>query len=481
MKLPIPLLSGLIVIVFSTPLIAAEKAGGKAREAVLKAYDANKDGQLNQEEKAEILKAYDADQNGKLDKSERKALVKAVSQKQDDDSQDGTTPEPVDQSYDLSAQPKHTMADWKPVKRTTEQIALVEKNVAKSGTDSWHRIFYRNKAYKCGLSGYYTFVVIEPKNSPGKKAPLWVYLHGGGYGYFDKQGEYQTLKFQNKDTYNHEESFETLGAVNKGKPVFDKNDRLVDVDTTLVRRLKEGYRVLVVSLGDHDLYSGMGTPYAHNPKGGEVNGLQATMAAVEYTVANYPTTHVFAHGTSAGSFGVYALGFAFAQEGIHLNGVVMDCGIVTPRMIAISTVLAKEKKFPLPKKYSTELVVAKIGLMVNMDYPFYPEAAVRAGFRSVPMLVIAGHRDPLYGGPFPPIPEARAAGFGNNEWIIDGLRQEIKKQKDSPHKVVIVNTGHVPTVQHKLAGHAIHDEVDQFVQKFTSSSKPCPFDKAAAK
>ena len=31
---------------------------------------------------------------------------------------------------------------------------------------------------------------------------------------------------------------------------------------------------------------------------------QATMAAIDYTVANYPTTHVWAHGTSAGSIGV---------------------------------------------------------------------------------------------------------------------------------------------------------------------------------
>jgi len=171
---------------------------------------------------------------------------------------------------------------------------------------------------------------------------LWVYLHGGGYGYFDKKGKYQTLKNQNKDTWNHEENFETLTRVNNGKPVFDKG-RFVDVDTTLTRRVKEGYRVLVVSMGDHDIYCGMGTPYVHNPKGGEVNGLQATMAAVEYTVANYPTTHVFAHGTSAGSIGAFALGFAFAQEGINLNGVVMDSGLITPRMIAISTVLAKKK------------------------------------------------------------------------------------------------------------------------------------------
>jgi hypothetical protein len=108
-----------------------------------------------------------------------------------------------------------------------------------------------------------------------------------------------------------------LRKINPNHPIIKQRR---PVDNTITRRLKEGYRVLVVSYGDHDLYSGLGTPYPNNPKGGEVNGLQASMAAVEYTVANYPTTHVFTHGTSAGSFGAYALGFAFAQEGIKLNG-----------------------------------------------------------------------------------------------------------------------------------------------------------------
>ena len=52
--------------------------------------------------------------------------------------------------------------------------------------------------------------------------------------------------------------------------------------------------LLVPSLCDHDNYSGRGAPYPNNPNpnGGvrQVNGLQATMAAVDYTVANYPST-----------------------------------------------------------------------------------------------------------------------------------------------------------------------------------------------
>ena len=46
------------------------------------------------------------------------------------------------------------------------------------------------------------------------------------------------VKFQNKDTYNHEESFETLSKVNAGNPVF-KDGKFVGGDNTMTRRLKK--------------------------------------------------------------------------------------------------------------------------------------------------------------------------------------------------------------------------------------------------
>ena len=57
--------------------------------------------------------------------------------------------------------------------------------------------------------------------------------------------------------------------------------------------------------------------------------MQATMSALEYTVSNYPTTHVFVHGTSAGSSGAYNLAMSFAVEGIHLTALVSD-SVVSP-------------------------------------------------------------------------------------------------------------------------------------------------------
>ena len=382
--------------------------------------------------------------------------------------------------------PKHTLKDWKPVVRATEKIALVSEEVMTSGKDSWKLKFYRNTAYKCGLSGHYTFVIIEPRNAPGKEAPLWVYYHGGGMGYFDKEGVYRTLKFQNKDTYNHEETFETLSKVNGGNPVF-KDGKFVGGDNTLSRRLKEGYRMLVMGYGDHDQYSGKGTPYPNNPKGGQVNGLQASMAAVEYTVAKHPTTQVFAHGPSAGSSGAYSLAFAFAQEGVNLTGVVMDSKIVTPRsspvimaMAANNSRIAPKSAFEIVKRDNqkfwiggTQGLIDKVGVMTNPDYPFYPEAAVKADFRSVPMLVLVGKKDPFFGARAPVIPQAKAAGMGNPEWLFDGLRQAIETQKDTPHQLLVLNAGHVPTV--KKNGHPVHDQVDAFVRKTTSARTSYPF------
>jgi len=197
------------------------------------------------------------------------------------------------------------------------------------------------------------------------------------------------------------------------------------------------------------------------------------MAAVEYTVANYPTTHVLAHGTSAGSFGAYALGFAFAQEGIHLNGVVMDSGVATPRQIRILDAFAGKEGFPQPGNFMAEGAIKKIGVMIDPRLPFYPEAAVRAGYNSVPMLIVGGKMDPFSGGDFPPIPEAKAAGLCNCYWVLEGLRKAVREQPNSPHQFLFLDDwGHVPTIRDKCPA---HDVVDAFIRRTSSSKAPYPF------
>ena len=64
----------------------------------------------------------------------------------------------------------------------TSKIAFVSSTTV----NGWKYDFYRNSAYPCSISGYQTFVVgTKVGSSPTASAPLWVWLHGGGVGYFD--------------------------------------------------------------------------------------------------------------------------------------------------------------------------------------------------------------------------------------------------------------------------------------------------------
>ena len=72
----------LIILSLSAPTLfgqAKSNDRGKVMEAVVAKYDTNKDGQLDEKERAVILKAFDLDGSGDLDKNEKRALAKALS------------------------------------------------------------------------------------------------------------------------------------------------------------------------------------------------------------------------------------------------------------------------------------------------------------------------------------------------------------------------------------------------------------------
>ena len=356
------------------------------------------------------------------------------------------------------------------VVRDSNKVVLAHKETVSFVGSEWKLDSYRNLGYNSGLSGNYTFLVAEPLDNPGAEAPLWVYLHGGGIGYFDEQGVYHATGNQTQDTWNHEETFEGLRKIGL-RPIIDKNGQ--PIDNTVTRRIKEGYRLLVVSMSDHDLYLGLGTPYSNNPKGGEVNGLQATMAAIDYTVANYPTTHVFAHGTSAGGLGVWGLAVGFAADGKPLTGVVSDSGLSTPRSRLIFAAFSGTPRYPYAADFDFDGVVNKIGAFADHRFQFHPETQVSAGFDDVPALFIAGKADPrALGGNQPPIAEAAAAGLNNVDWVYDGIRQAVADQPDSPHKVSVIDgAGHSPTNKPGVA----NDIVDDFISQVLLADPPHPF------
>lgn len=355
------------------------------------------------------------------------------------------------------------------VTRDSSQVVLAHNETANGFGSSWELNFYRNMAYSCGLSGNYSFLVVEPADNPGAEAPLWVFLHGGGSGYFDDNQVYRTLKNQDQDTWNHEETFDDLFDGTLLRLTFPNN---VLKDVTLARRMGEGYRMLLVSMCDHDLYSGRGAPYLNNPNGGQVNGLQATMAAVDYTVENYPTTHVFAHGTSAGSIGVFALATGYVEEGTSLTGIVADSYLADPRLATVFDNFAGEPGYPFDTDFDTEEGAAKIG----HDYlglGLYPGAMVANGFTDVPSMFIVGQQDHFCGGTQPTlIPEAELAGLSNCAWFADDLRQAIDNQPDTPHVLDLSPTG-----GHGDTGREgpINDRVDTFVSGVLATNPPHPF------
>ena len=356
------------------------------------------------------------------------------------------------------------------VERTTDGIALAgEQNQTAFGLD-FDFDFYRNNTYSCGLSGNYTFMVVNPANGDETvEAPLWVFLHGGGAGFYDENGDYQAVGDQTEDTWNREETFNDFLIVQlQGRTLA--NGQLQDI--TLTRRIQEGYRVVMVSMCDHDQYSGLGTPYPNHPNSGaEVNGMQATMSAVEYTVANYPTTEVFAHGTSAGSVGVYNLAMSFAAQDIHLTGVVAD-SILSPRAFDLFDVYPGQA--PRQPGWTYEGVGEKQGFYgdINRSDVIAPEGRIDAGFDEVPLLFVGGTSDPFCFWDLPPIPEAASAGQNNCEWAAQGLIDSIAAQPASPHQVAnMAGEGHIPTNTVSTANNI----VDTFIGDILADSPGAPF------
>ncbi len=371
------------------------------------------------------------------------------------------------------------------VDRTTDQIELKVEKIQLLPTNPSAALdvdFYQNNAYECGLSGNYTFVVMNPANNASAEAPLWIFLHGGGSGFFDEAGVYQTLTMLTKNYYNHQENidrlyeYEVLSSLLKA-PNYDQT-----VDNTLMRRITEGYRILAVSMCDHDMYMGLGNEYPNNPiSAREVNGLQATMAAIDFVTASYPTTHVFTHGESAGSYGAWALAFSYASEGTPFTGVIADSGISSPRLLPLQDAFngMDYSWWFYDEGLTKEGIDEKLGFYIDFASKVDPETLINADYRDSPTLFLFGDRDPFCAGKgntnwHHGIYETVGSGYMNNcVWLYDGVANSIANQLNSPHQVVkLVGESHVPT---HYAVDAANDAVDDFINDILASNPPHPF------
>lgn len=175
--------------------------------------------------------------------------------------------------------------------------------------------FYRNFAYPCSASGYQTFILGQKVGSSSSATtPLWVKMHGGGFGSFDSAGIAQP----NTNHMDQESSAQLLNDSRGG----------------LMTRVKNaGYRILVVSMCSHDVYAGFNNTDPNNPyttpdgAPRPTTGLVATKSAIQFAQQAYPTDDTFLHGESAGSAGTFHVAWAMQSQGIAPDGIIADASV----------------------------------------------------------------------------------------------------------------------------------------------------------
>jgi acetyl esterase/lipase len=200
------------------------------------------------------------------------------------------------------------------------------ESMGTSTVDGWRYDAYRDLGYPCSISGYQTFVIGTKVGQPAAEShPLFVYMHGGGVGYFDDNGN---------------------PIPGPGQKVEESGASLTNrlTNNGLLGRIRSdaaGFRTLAVSYCSHDLYGGSVTPDPHNPnltpEGGPrpTTGLASVKAAVQYATAQYPTTKTFLYGGSAGSAGTFGVAWAMQQQGIAPAGLIADASVVNVEAFAV--------------------------------------------------------------------------------------------------------------------------------------------------
>ena len=285
----------------------------------------------------------------------------------------------------------------------TARISLVSS----STVDGWRYDYYRNTAYQCSISGYQTFVVgTRVGSSPTAAAPLWVWLHGGGVGFFDSSGT------ATPDTGQMtEQSAAGLqnGIANAGLAAKIRSD-------------PAGFRTLAVSYCNRDLYSGTGQLDPNNPNKNDAgqarttNGLLSVKAAIAFVESSYPTSTYLLGGGSAGSAGSYYVAWAMQRSGNPPAGVVGDASVVN--------VEQGEAAFSQGACTSGHYAPAETAVITKRVDPELADPAneadrlVSSGRLTVPLLHIWNHGDVNTCGSVPvecPLRDGTTVTMGNTD------------------------------------------------------------------
>jgi hypothetical protein len=307
-----------------------------------------------------------------------------------------------------------------------------------TSTGGWQYDSYRNTAYPCSVSGYQTFVIgTKVGSSATAPAPLWAFLHGGGAGYFDANGNPVPSANQKR-----EESVDSLVVHLTNNGLLGK-----------VRADAAGFRTLAVSYCSHDVYAGANSTDPHNPNttpDGQprtTNGLLATKAAIAYVKTLYPTTKVFLHGTSAGSAGAYGVAWSMQQEGVAPAGVVADASIINVEALQAGFAAGICTDDNDPARLSG--IAARVHPdLANVDNE--SDKLVSSGRLTVPLLHIWNHGDQNTCGAAPvacPLRDGTHVTLGINDCIHEPMRRAIAAQGASSRSTnfpVCVDTDATP-------------------------------------
>lgn len=293
----------------------------------------------------------------------------------------------------------------------TDEISHVE-TLHQNG---WTTEFYRNLSYTCGWKGYQTFVFAYPEGDDLSYAkPLWIRMHGGGGGGFLPDGTYEPSEY-----HDPENNISSLDEETHGELAFLLSE------TGLMAKIiadESSFRFLMPSMCDHDLYSGIGNLDPYNPYNPDENkvdrrtdGLLATEAAFDFARNRAPTTHIFVHGTSAGSSGAATLTTELGRQGEHLSGAVLDSGVINPWTDAIAATGCNATFDDVNPLFD------RIGFYAEVENQ--PHNAVGAGDILTPLFQVGSRDDPLPCGEdiLTVTSEAGETITGTGAWIMHHL------------------------------------------------------------
>ena len=146
--------------------------------------------------------------------------------------------------------PSPALAGCYPIQASRARPDRIEF-VGSSVVDGYKFDQYRNLAYPCSISGYQTFVIgTKVGSSDTETRPLWVRMRGGGVGFFDSAGNPQP------------------SAGNKSEESAATSIRFVTgarADAAGARATPPAFRLVSVSMCNHDIYAGGDQPDPNNP------------------------------------------------------------------------------------------------------------------------------------------------------------------------------------------------------------------------